>query len=78
MHEYEYSLPFALLVPMDKRGRPAGIVNIPLYSSKDRRITEDESSFLCSVPVMSDLTQNALLKKGIMLAIDHSDLKSAK
>jgi hypothetical protein len=70
MHEYESSLPYGFLVPTHDYN-PKDIVECPLYSTTDRTSSNpNESSFICYIPLKSDMPEHLILKKGIMIAID--------
>ena len=67
--EHETPLPYALLTPTLKTNLDS-MIKCPLYANTNRTSIKKSSSFLCYIPVQSDIVEHLVFKKGIMLAID--------
>ena len=64
MHEYESNLPFTVFKPRHDQ-QLEQLVRCPMYSNVERK-----SAFLCYIPLSSEIPEDLVFKKGIMLAID--------
>ena len=64
MHEYESQLHYTILTPKHV-DQDLALVRCPMYTNVERT-----SSFLCYIPLSSEIPEDLVFKKGIMLAID--------
>ena len=69
MHEYESNLPCTVFKPM--HDTQSALVRCPMYTNVERK-----AAFLCYIPLSSEIPEDLVFKKGIMLAID--DREEAK
>lgn len=66
MHQYESYLEYTILTPKHEDEAGGGLlVRCPMYTNVERT-----SAFLCYIPLSSEIPQDLVFKKGIMLAID--------
>ena len=71
MHEYQTRLPFALITP--RHDKIEDLVRVPFYANCDRSSKNKTSSFLCYIPMVSNIAEDLVFKKSIMLAIDDTE-----
>ena len=71
MHEYETPLPFGLITP--RHDETKDLIKCPFYANFDRSSKNKTSSFLCYIPMVSNIPEDLVFKKSIMLAIDDSN-----
>lgn len=76
MHEHQSEIPYALFTPSHEIKLDDGIVRCPLYSNLSRFSNKRSSSFLCYIPLSSEIPEDLLFKKGIMIAIDDREQKT--
>ena len=73
MHEYQTRISFALITP--RHDEIKDLVRVPFYASCDRSSASKNksSSFLCYIPMVSNIPEDLVFKKSIMLAIDDTE-----